>query len=461
MLGLIQNIGAIGDVPGDDSEALLKHRILLFAGLLMSSGGLLWGLICVYFGLLWQSFIPFGYVVTTAANFLFLMATKDFRVARDIQITASLLLPFAFQWGLGGFIASGAVMLWAMLALIGVLALSRPVHGWFWLASYIALIILSVLLEPRLSIADGLGAPALSTVFFAMNTAVVTSIVFLLTHFFVQRRNQALLELEASKNALVQSEKMAALGQLTAGVAHEIKNPLNFMNNFSDTSVELLEELRVLLEPLTEQVEKDRADEINELIEFLTSDLGSIASHGKRADSIIRNMLQHARRDSALLVETDINEIVAEASNLAYHAERAVDSEFEVKLGCAYVVDLPTIKVAPQALTRVLINLYANAFFSVRRKNEIPADGFIPTVTTTTRRQGSGIEILIRDNGIGIPAAHLDRLFEPFFTTKSPGEGTGLGLSISHEIVAKQLGGTLSAISDAGEYAEFKIWLPL
>ena len=461
MYGAIGTLGKIADTPGDDSETLLRHRILIFAGLLMSVGGLIWGSICFYFGLYGQAVIPFGYSLLTVLNFLFLAQTKRFGIARNIQISASLLLPFAFQWGLGGFAASGAVMLWSMLALIGSLALTRKNHAWFWLSSFAGLVVFSAFLEPRLTVAPGLGSQTASLTFFALNITVVTSVVFFLTLFFVRRREDVLQELEASQRALVQSEKMAALGQLTAGVAHEIKNPLNFINNFSETSIELLDDLRDAVVPLRAQADDDTKADIDELLEFLTSDLSSIANHGKRADSIVRNMLMHARSDSTDAAEADVNALVEEALRLAYHGERALDSEFEVQLEKDFQHDLPAVTVSEQLLTRVLINLYTNAFFAVRRKSRLSNEPFTPMVRTKTRSNKEFIEIIVRDNGTGIPEDDLPRLFEPFFTTKSVGEGSGLGLSISHNIVSEQFGGTLSVSTAPNEFAEFTIRLPV
>ncbi|MCK5574807.1 MAG: GHKL domain-containing protein [Sphingomonadales bacterium] len=276
-----------------------------------------------------------------------------------------------------------------------------------------------------------------------------------------ERAEKTLEELKSTQDRLVQSEKLASLGQLTAGIAHEIKNPLNFINNFSETSVELFSELSETIAPHLEKMGESVREEIGELLEDLSSDLSTIAKHGKRADSIVKNMLMHSRSDGGEAMSTDVNSLVQEACDLAFHGERATDRNFQIEMDMRLQDDLQNINVVPQDVTRVLINLLSNAFYATKKRKISETDeSYNPTATVSTKSVGNGIEIRIRDNGTGIPKANLKDLFTPFFTTKPTGQGTGLGLSISHDIIAKQNQGRLEVDSKEGEFTEFVIWLP-
>src|SRR5690242_31891 len=261
-------------------------------------------------------------------------------------------------------------------------------------------------------------------------------------------------DLKAAQASLIQAEKMASLGQLTAGIAHEIKNPLNFVNNFAELSVDLLDELN-------DAVANNWQAEVGELTGTLKGNLGKIAEHGRRADGIVRGMLEHSRGSSGERRSVDLNALVEEALNLAYHGARAQDQNFNVTLQRDLGGGIAPITLAPQDVTRVLLNLFSNGFYAVRerQRTEVPA-GFEPTVTVTTRDVDGAVEIKVHDNGIGIPSEIKDRLFQPFFTTKPPGEGTGLGLSMSYDIITQQHGGSISVDSKVSEYSEFTVRLP-
>jgi two-component system NtrC family sensor kinase len=271
----------------------------------------------------------------------------------------------------------------------------------------------------------------------------------------------ALRDLRAAQANLVHAQKMAALGQLTAGIAHEIKNPLNFVNNFSALSIELLDELKEAAAPALAALDADRRAEIDETIAMLTGNLDKIAEHGRRADNIVRSMLEHSRGASGERRAVDLNGLVEEALNLAYHGGRARDQGFNVTLERDYAPALAPIELVPQDITRVCLNLFGNGFYAISKRRDEGADAtYRPTLRVATRELGDAVEIRVRDNGIGIPDASRDRLFQPFFTTKPPGEGTGLGLSISHDIVTQQHGGTITVASRAGEFTEFVVRLP-
>lgn len=271
---------------------------------------------------------------------------------------------------------------------------------------------------------------------------------------------QASLEdLRNTQDRLVQTQKLASLGQLTAGIAHEIKNPLNFVNNFSGVSAELLDELREVLADVKAD-HKTRA-EISELADTLRDNLSKIVQHGKRADSIVKNMLLHSREGSGEHRPVDINALVEEAVNLAYHGARAEKQAFNITLEHSLDPAAGKVDCFPQEITRVLLNLISNGFYAAsKRKDQAMDDGFEPILTTTTRSLGERVEIRIRDNGTGIPPEIKDKLFNPFFTTKPAGEGTGLGLSISRDIIVKQHSGLIEIDSQPGEYTMVRIVLP-
>jgi signal transduction histidine kinase len=265
-------------------------------------------------------------------------------------------------------------------------------------------------------------------------------------------------ELRTAQDRLIQTEKLASLGQLTAGIAHEIKNPLNFVNNFSALSAELVGEMTDVLAEATLET-KTRA-ELDELAQMLKTNLEKVVQHGKRADSIVKNMLLHSRQGSGELRSADINAIVDESLNLAYHGARAEKTGFTVTMQRNFDPAVGAADVYPQEITRVLLNLISNGFYATAKRKTDAGDDFEPTLTATTKNLGDKVEILIRDNGTGIPTEVKEKIFNPFFTTKPAGEGTGLGLSMSHDIIVKQHGGTIDVDTAPGAFTEFRIVLP-
>jgi two-component system, NtrC family, sensor kinase len=269
----------------------------------------------------------------------------------------------------------------------------------------------------------------------------------------------ALRELQTAQASLVHAQKMAALGQLTAGIAHEIKNPLNFVNNFAGLSVELLDELKDAARAVG-ALDPGKRAEIVETIGMLTGNLEKIVEHGRRADGIVRSMLQHSRGGTGDWQATDLNVLVEEALNLAYHGARAQDPSFDIILERDLDRDLASVEVVPQELTRLLLNLIGNGFYAAKKRS-LEDDGiYRPALKVTTRGFDESVEVRVRDNGVGIPLENRDKLFQPFFTTKPTGEGTGLGLSISYEIVTQQHGGTITVDSEVSNFTEFTVRLP-
>jgi signal transduction histidine kinase len=270
---------------------------------------------------------------------------------------------------------------------------------------------------------------------------------------------KSLEDLRTAQDRLVQTEKLASLGQMTAGIAHEIKNPLNFVNNFSAVSTELIDELVVALANLKSD---DRvATEITELMDTLRGNLEKIVQHGKRADSIVKNMLLHSREGSGEHRPVGINAIVEESLNLAYHGARAEKKGFNITLKRSFDPAAGEVDLFPQEITRVLLNLISNGFYAAtKRKGQAGNEDYEPILAAATRSLGDRVEIRIRDNGIGIPPEVKERMFNPFYTTKPAGEGTGLGLSISHDIIVKQHAGSIEVDTEPGKFTEFKIVLP-
>lgn len=266
---------------------------------------------------------------------------------------------------------------------------------------------------------------------------------------------QALAELKATQAQLIQSEKMASLGELTAGIAHEIQNPLNFVTNFSDVSVELVDEM-------IGELDSHHPEEARLIAADIKSNLDKILHHGKRADGIVKGMLQHSRNSSGQAEPTDINQLADEYLRLAYHGLRAKDKTFNAATQTSFEPDLPPVKVVPQDIGRVVLNLITNAFHAVTEKKKTEQENgraFDPAVSVATRKEQNNLFITVSDNGDGIPPAVIDKIFQPFFTTKPTGQGTGLGLSLSYDIV-KAHGGDLKVESTPGNGARFIIRLP-
>ena len=267
-----------------------------------------------------------------------------------------------------------------------------------------------------------------------------------------KKAEDAYIELQTAQKQLIQSEKMASLGELTAGIAHEIQNPLNFVNNFSDVSAELLGEM-------TAEMRKGHNAEAMAIAEDVKENLSKILHHGKRADAIVKGMLQHSRSSSGQKEPTDLNALADEYIRLAYHGLRAKDKSFNASFNTALDPSVGEVNLIPQDIGRVLVNLLNNAFYAVNEKKKRGIKGYEPTVTISTRKKGSELEIVVSDNGVGIPEKAKEKIFQPFFTTKPTGQGTGLGLSLSYDIL-KAHDGDLRVVSKGTEGTEFIISLP-
>jgi len=267
-------------------------------------------------------------------------------------------------------------------------------------------------------------------------------------------------ESEQQKQRLIQAEKMASLGQLTAGIAHEIKNPLNFVNNFANLSGELLVELTDILKVPIATLDKATRADAEDLLQTVHGNLGKINEHGKRADAIVKNMLLHSREGPSEPETVDLNAIAEEALNLAYHGARAEHPGFNIEMIKSLDPELGEIECYPQDLMRVFLNLISNGMYAANKRTTQAGEDISPTISLTTRAEGNKVQIEVRDNGFGIEPEVIDKIFMPFFTTKPAGEGTGLGLSLSYDIIVKQHGGELDVDSHPGEFTVFRVTLP-
>jgi len=263
----------------------------------------------------------------------------------------------------------------------------------------------------------------------------------------------SLEELKSTQAQLIQQEKMASLGELTAGIAHEIQNPLNFVNNFSEVNKEMIDEA-------AEEIDNGNYDEVKNILNDIKDNSEKINHHGKRADAIVKGMLQHSRASTGKKEPTDINALADEYLRLSFHGMRAKDKSFNAEIKTDFDASIGKINVVPQDIGRVLINLFNNAFYAIGERRKVEGERYVPAVTVITQKLNDKIEIKVADNGTGIPQKVVDKIFQPFFTTKPTGQGTGLGLSLSYDII-KAHGGEIKVESKEGEGSEFIILLPL
>jgi len=518
----IERFAALADTPSDDSEQRLKKRYLLLTGVVMGTGGVIWGTISAWAGLYRESLIPFGYTAITIANFAWLSRAKRFGLARSVQVFISLALPFLFQWVLGGFVSSGCMMIWAMLSLVGSLSFEKSGTALKWLWMYLALTVVSGILEGHLSVPDVLRNERFAQFSFALNIATVSTAVFGLTLFFVRLREKTTIELAEknrqlaeSQSALVESEKMAALGQLVAGVAHELNTPLGAilasvenMGGALDHTLHVLpgvlaaaspaqvEGVQALLAaakqgPITSREERECRKALHRELEAAgvagASDVArTLVEIGIRSDAGPHLPLLRAARGRELLRSAyELGSLQRNRANIQVAANRAAKIVFALKsYAHPGAADATTCESLVDHLETVL-TLYHNQIkrgVEVERvyqagddkvegrhdalnqvwtnliHNALQAMRQGGTLTVRVTEMGDGVQVSIEDTGPGIAPDIRDRLFEPFFTTKSVGEGTGLGLSISKTIVDKH-GGTIT-VDSSPKGTAFRVALP-
>jgi signal transduction histidine kinase len=453
------------------NEERQRRSILIMLVGLTAMSGLIYSAIYVLLGVNQAAFATLIYIGFSALNLILFYFNKNYYLFRNIQLISILLFPLMAHTANGGFEQSSVVVLAAMLSPLGALMFHTPKAARVFFFFFILLLFLSAVLDlfvpiPRIDIPK-----EVKMIFFFFNLTTITSISFFLLLKFVtdkdkykhllqsknielliekQRVEEALSELKITQDQLIQQEKLASLGELTAGIAHEIQNPLNFVNNFSEVNEELICEM-------IEEMEKGNLKEAKKLAKSLIDNEQRINNHGKRADAIVKGMLQHSRSSSGQKEPTDVNALADEYLRLSYHGLRAKDKTFNAELKTQFDPGLPKVNIIPQDIGRVLLNLINNAFYACAERSRTTetgknlavygsissSDHYKPAVTVSTKNLGDKIEILVRDNGNGIPEEIKNKIFQPFFTTKPTGQGTGLGLSLSYDIITKGHGGEL------------------
>ena len=449
---------------GLDSEEFNRRIIAVQLGFFTAISGVIYQLIYVWLGFPGMTAISLTYVVLFLLALAYLALTKNFNVYKYLQLGLILLLPLANHLYAGGFSESSVVILASFIT--PVIALTfvsrRAARLFFYLYIVVVLVggVWELFIVPPVSQLPHF----VVSFFFTSNLITIAGIIYFLIDGFLKKQEELRRELRQSLDALrttqtqlIHAEKMASLGELTAGIAHEIQNPLNFVNNFSEVSTELVDELA------DEQQKPDRTPELEaELLTDLRQNLQKITYHGQRASSIVRNMLEHSRMSTGQREPTDLNALANEYLRLAYHGLRAKNKTFNCELAMEPDPELGLVRLIPQDIGRVLLNLFNNAFYALQKRQKTAADvGYQPTVSVRIQRVDSKVILAVRDNGVGMPEDVKAKIFQPFFTTKPTGEGTGLGLSLSYEIVTKGHGGTLDVSSTEGEGTQFTISLPL
>jgi len=442
-----------------EPEEFKKRTSAVNAAIFTVIAGIGHSLIYVLLGFPYVTIAVITYALCSIANLLYLRLYHNFDKFRNIQLLLISFFPFITQLFIGGFINGSAVAIAGFIAPATALlyVTNKRARGHFYL--FAVLIILSSAWQ--ILFAQHIVLPVyIITIFFAVNITSITAIIYFLMESFLKKQEElktevraSLENLKATQKQLIHSEKMASLGELTAGVAHEIQNPLNFVNNFSELNTELLGELEAA-------IEKEDTEEVHVIIKNLQENEQKIVYHGKRADSIVKGMLQHSRASTGKKELTDINALIDESLRLSYHGLRAKSKDFNATMKTDFDENIHKVKIVPQDVSRVLLNLFNNAFYAVNEKKKLLNGIYEPIVFVCTKEENNNISIIVKDNGNGIPQNAIDKIFQPFFTTKPTGQGTGLGLSLSYDII-KAHGGEIKVESKESEGTAFIIQLPV
>lgn len=440
----------------DSPDLAFQKQLLIIISTFLLLCGIAWTLMFYFiFGWSVPALAAFLYAVNAVTMIIVSHRTKNHISLVYSIFYASMAAPVIAQWSVGTMHDSGMTIVWGFLTPLGILIFTSIRPAIFSMLIFVAAILITIIVEPKFG-RPLVASEAAIKMMYSMNLVTSFTVIFITCAWFVNIIKKTLSTLRKTQTQLIQSEKMASLGELTAGIAHEIQNPLNFVNNFSEVSIELIEEVKE--EKL--KAKGERSEELeSELLDDISQNLEKISHHGKRADSIVKGMLQHSRASSSTKEPTDINKLADEYFRLAYHGLRSKDKSFNADLLTDFDTSIPFAKVVPQDIGRVLLNLFTNSFYATQQKLKINKD-FKPEIRLSTNMSGEFIEIKVRDNGIGIPDSVKDKILQPFFTTKPAGEGTGLGLSLSYDIVVKGHLGTIDVNSKEGEFTEFTICIP-
>jgi signal transduction histidine kinase len=477
MIDYKEKLATVFDYSSFSDEERQRRSILIILVGLTSFAGLIYSVIYVFLGVSQAMIAIQIYIGFSLINLALYYFYKNYNLFRNVQLLAILLFPTLTHILIGGFEQSSVVVLSAMMSPLGALMFHTPKRAKVFFMLFVLMVFLSVIVDLFIPIARIDIPKDIRIVFYFLNIVIITSISFFLLLKFVsdneefkkelksknlelleekQRVEETLAELKITQNQLIQHEKLASLGQLTAGIAHEIKNPLNFINNFSELSLELIDEV---FEEIKKPDIKDASENITAILEDVKLNLQKVYKHGSRADSIVKSMLMHSRGSTGEKVPTALNTLISENVTLSFHSMRANKNPYNVSLDINLDESIGLLPLIAEDFSRVIINLCNNAFDAMREKLA-RSDGYIPKLSVTTSKSNNKIIIQIADNGPGIPAEIKDKILQPFFTTKKGTEGTGLGLSITHDIIEVH-GGELRVDSKENEGAEFTIILPV
>ncbi|MBC7889088.1 MAG: GHKL domain-containing protein [Ferruginibacter sp.] len=417
-------------------------------------------MIYVFLGFPYVTIAVIGYATCSISSLIYLRFTHNFSIFKIAQLVLISFFPFATQLFIGGFINSSVVAIAGFIAPATALLYAKRESARRYFLLFVILMIGTALFEHHFIEKRATLPISIITSFFAINIISTLGIIYFLMESFLKKQEElsqdlrkSLEDLKATQNQLVQSEKMASLGELTAGIAHEIQNPLNFVNNFSELNSELIEDMKT-------ELKAGNTEDAIAIANNIAENEKKINHHGKRADAIVKDMLQHSRSSSGQKISTSLNALADEYLRLAYHGSRAKDKSFNAILKTDYDERIGNINIIPQDIGRVMLNLITNAFYAVSERKKQNPDGYEPIVLLSTKKLNDKVEIKVKDNGNGIPQKVLDKIFQPFFTTKPTGQGTGLGLSLSYDII-KAHGGELKVKTKEAEGAEFTIHLPV
>jgi signal transduction histidine kinase len=447
----IDRLADMGTLPSDTEKEKLHKRFLIYVALMMNGGGLLWATICIYYGLYLPAAVPLSYVVLTVANLSLFSRTKRFGLARSFQLLISLVLPFVFQWSLGGFVPSGSVMLWAMTAILGALTFQEIKITLRWYLGYLALTVLTGVIDGNISTFTTPGSSTPEATLFVVNIIGVSIIVFGLMIYFVRSNDLAYEELEQkntelveSQAQLVQAEKMASIGSLTAGIAHEMNTPVGVINSNTDVSRRCIAVITEGLERCRTLDELGSNDRFQRSLEQLRANNKVTLDSSARITKLVNSLRSFTRLDEAKFQKADLHEGLESALNLVgYDLKDRIDIVREYG-------DIPAIVCHPGGLNQVFMNILRNAVEAIEDSGKITIRSFVGK---------DDVRIQIEDTGVGIAPEQLHRIFDPTFTRRGPRVRAGLGLFASYQIVQKH-NGEITIESERGSGTVVTVILP-